>query len=141
MITRADHITTRALQVLVALGIAVDAALGAAALLSPDSLTSALFLPQIRSFQADIWQRSFGVLTLLLASMYVPALVRPLRDRYATAAAITSRLLLGLFWYWAVTFADYARAYLVLAYLEGSLGLLQAALYVAVLRREYLRAR
>ncbi|AUX39659.1 uncharacterized protein SOCE26_010540 [Sorangium cellulosum] len=141
MSTRADHMYTRALQVLVALGIAVDAALAIPAVLAPESLASALYLPQILSFKADIWQRGFGVMQLLLASMYLPALVSPLRDRYLTAAAITSRLLLGLFWYWAVTFADYSRAYLVFAYLEGSLGLLQAALYVAVLRREHLRAR
>ncbi|WP_437931535.1 hypothetical protein WMF37_20510 [Sorangium sp. So ce291] len=140
MIARADNNYARALQVLVALGIAVDVALAIPIALSPEWLTSALFLPPVLSFKADIWQRSVGVLRLLLSSMYIPALVSPLQDRYISAAAIASRLLLGLFWYWAVTFADYSRGYLLFAYLEGSLGVLQAALYVAVLRREYLRS-
>lgn len=140
MTARADLMYARAFQVLVALGIAVDVALAIPTVLAPEWLTSTLYLPPVLSFKADLWQRGLGVLRLLLSSTYIPALVSPLRDRYISGAAVTSRLVLGLFWYWAVTFADYSRAYLLFAYLEGSLGVIQAVLYVAVLRREYLRS-
>ncbi|XXT14598.1 hypothetical protein WME94_30555 [Sorangium sp. So ce429] len=140
MLARADNLHASAFRVLVALGIAADVALALPAVLSPDWIESALYLPPVLSFKADIWQRGVGVLRLLLSSMYVPALVSPLRDRYVSAAAVTSRLLLGLFWFWAVEFADYPRGYLLFAYLEGALGAAQAALYVAILRREHRRA-
>ncbi|KYF55822.1 hypothetical protein [Sorangium sp. So ce854] len=140
MVARADNIYTRAFQVVVALGVAVDVALAIPAVLAPAWLASALYLPPVLSFKADLWQRGVGVLRLLLSSMYIPALVGPLRDRYVSGAAVASRLALGLFWYWSVTFADYSRAYLLFAYVEGSLGVIQAALYVAALRREYLRS-
>ncbi|WP_437586362.1 hypothetical protein [Sorangium sp. So ce1000] len=139
MISRIGNHSTRAFQAAIALGILVDLAMAVPSILSPGWMLSALSLPPVLSFKADVWIRYAGALLLALSIMYVPAAVNPSRHRFNAAVAVIARLGFGLFWYWLVTFADYPAAFLGLGYVDVSIGAVQAILYVALLRREYLR--
>lgn len=138
MTSRIDNPYTKPFQAVVALGILVNLAMAGPAILAPGWTLSALALPPVLSFKADIWVRDAGALLLALSILYVPAALDPSRHRFNAAATVITRLSFGLFWFWLVTFADYPAAFLGLGYVEGSIGAVQAILYVALLRREYL---
>jgi hypothetical protein len=53
--------------------------------------------------------------------------------------AVIGRVLFAVFWFWMVYFADYERGLLTLGYGDLGLGLLQAVLYLLLIRHEYLR--
>lgn len=139
MTSRIDNRYAKAFQAVVALGILINVAMAIPSIISPRWTLAALSLPPILSFKAEVWMRYAGALLLALSIMYVPAAVNPSRHRFNASVAVIAQLGFGLFWFWLVTFADYQADYLGLAYIDGSLGAIQALLYVAFLRREYLR--
>jgi hypothetical protein len=139
MTSRIDNRYARAFQAVVALGILVNVAMAIPSIISPRWTLAALSLPPILSFKADVWMRNAGALLLALSIMYVPAAVNPSHHRFNASVAVIARLGFGLLWFWLVTFADYPAAFLGLAYVDGSLGAVQALLYVAFLRREYVQ--
>jgi hypothetical protein len=74
------------------IGLALDALLGLSLLLWPGGLVMLLGLGQ----PADPWARAAGLMMLGLATFTLPALIRPLRHRFATLLSTAMRGALGL---------------------------------------------
>jgi hypothetical protein len=74
------------------IGLALDALLGLSLLLWPGDLVMLLGLGQ----PADPWGRAAGLMILGLATFTLPAMIRPLRHRFATLLSTALRGALGL---------------------------------------------
>jgi hypothetical protein len=117
------------------LGILSNLAFAIPALFNPSWLLSTLSLAPAHP---PIWLQDAGGLLFFLTCMYVPAASDPFRYRLNAAMAVIGRLAFGVFWFWQVAFADYPREYLNFSYVDSSLAVLQAIVYVLLLRYEYL---
>lgn len=140
MLARTESMRGRAFQVAVAIGTISNFAAAAALVASPAAMVAALSLPPIKSFRADVWARDAGLLLFFLSLMYIPVILDPLRHRWNAGVAVLSRFGFAAFWGFLVAFADYPRPLLGVMFFDGSVGLVQAILYVALIREASLRA-
>jgi hypothetical protein len=120
---------------LIWLGILTNLAFALPALFAPSWLLTNLSLSSAHPL---IWLNDAGGLLFFLTCMYVPAAADPFRYRVNAAVAVVGRVAFGIFWFWQVAFAAYPREYLNFSYVDGTLGVLQAIVYVLLLRHEYL---
>lgn len=100
-------------------GLVLDALLGLGLLLWPGGLASLLGLGQ----PADPWSRAAGLMVLGLAAFTLPALIRPLRHRFATLLSTAMRGALGLL------FLTAGGGFLWLCLYEAALAAAQGVLY------------
>lgn len=118
------------------LGILGNLVFAVPAIFNPYGLLACLSLPPTHP---TIWLRDAGGLLFFLTLMYIPAARDPFRYKFNAAVAVIGRLLFAVFWFWMVLFAGYPREFLTLGVGDLVVGLLQAALYIPLVRHEYLR--
>jgi len=120
------------------LGILANLAFAIPAVINPDALLTWLSLPPA---DPTIWLRDAGGLLFFLTLLYVPAAQNPFRYKFNAAVAVSGRLLFAGFWFWMVLFAGNGREFLTLGFGDLTIGLLQASLYVPMLRYDNLLSK
>lgn len=117
-------------------GVLVNLGFGVAALVSPEWLVGLMCWPgALFPFSSDvvtgrcvpwsgesIWLRDAGGLLILLAVLYMPAAIKPLRYRANAIVFCIGRLLFSVFWIWPVLFAGAAWGFLILGVVDFALG-------------------
>jgi hypothetical protein len=120
------------------LGIFGNLAFAIPAILNPNGLLAWLSLPPAHP---TIWLRDAGGLLFLLTLLYIAPAQEPFRYELNGAVAVTGRLAFAVFWFWMVLVADYAREFLTLGIGDLVVGILQAGLYFALMRKKRERWR
>jgi len=117
------------------LGIIANVLFAIPAVFQPYWLLAYLHLPWVRE---SIWLRDAGGLLFFLTLMQWAAAHDPFRYKINAAVTVLGRVLFGVFWFWAVLFADRPTSFLTLAVGESVLAVLQLVAYVLMMRYEYL---
>ncbi len=85
------------------------------------------------SLDQNVWLRHVGLLLVIISVMYIPAICDPFRYIFIAGLLVAGRLSAGVFFLYLVLFADYPRGFLIIAYTDLGLSIIQAILLFLML--------